>query len=109
LLAFDHRGELAVDRDHGVAAHLVAAVMQVRRALAVTHEAADPQLACVAATKSGADEDLVQQPGGRVGHLGEAGRVLDLGHDRFRERPRRALTTAKVITGIDDGSRLQPR
>ena len=89
LLGLDHGGEFVVDGDHGVAAHLVVAVMEVDRSLMVADQAVQPQSGGVADAQPGADEDLDQQPDPRIGEADEVVGAFELVHDELGDRARR--------------------
>jgi hypothetical protein len=81
LLNADLSLELLVDRDGGLAAHLVVDIAQVGRALGVLEQAVEPQRAGVGGAETAADQDQSDQPGVGVGPAVEVGRCLELGHD----------------------------
>jgi hypothetical protein len=98
----DRRSEVLVDGHHGIAAHLVVAVVQVGGALRVSYQAVDAQPGGVTDAQPGADEDLDQQAHTRVGEPGEVGLRLQLSHDWLGQRPRRRVgVVAGMVVGVD--------
>ena len=80
LLGADLGLELVVDRDGGLAAHLVVDIAQVGGALSVVEQAVEGQRAGVGGAQAAPDQDQGDQPGVGVGPTIQVGRGFDLGH-----------------------------
>ena len=81
LLGADLAFEFLVDRDGGLAAHLVVEVAQVGGALPVVEQAVEGQRAGVGGAQPAPDQDDGDQPALGGGPAVEVGRCFDLGHD----------------------------
>jgi hypothetical protein len=91
--------ELFVDRDQGLAFHLVVVVAQVGGAVGVGDHAVPGQAQRVGDPQTGPDQDQGDQPVGRVGEPREVGGVLDLGHHLLGQRAGRPLGAAGEVVG----------
>ena len=86
LLLDDQGVELLVDRDQGLAFHLVVVIAQVGGAVGVGDHAVTGQAHRVGDPQTGPNQDQGDQPVVRVGEPREVDGVLDLGHHLLGQR-----------------------
>jgi hypothetical protein len=82
--------------------------MQVWRAVDVTDDAVERELAAVADSQPGVHEDAHDEPAAWILEPGEVVGVFQLGHDGFGQRPRLALLQPWVVLAVEIDVGVQP-